>query len=279
MNHLSKRYSLCTVVATSILASVAAAQAPSPNAGTPNFHVPVYKSRLPGILSTRMWDWTTETWNGDDKPYQQARLAIDQVVSTHQDSNKLLVQYKVQAQRQPDNPLALFRWAYTAYQVMLTLHSTVAEHKVLDGVQECFYHTPSPHTYNYARMQFLVYEFYTSHRQAVPVAKRLLAMNSDDYHVEYDLGVIYLNDYVSPDFNEALGICNHLKRRYPTKPSIYALTGETYALWWYKDKNPAYVRTALENYNKYLQIAPPEEKYRKQVKWIIGNLTSQLKSS
>lgn len=226
-----------------------------------------------------MWDWTTEAWDGDDKPYQQARLVIDRAVATHQDLKKLSVKYEVEALAPSHDPLALFRWAYTAYQVMLAQKSAIAEHKALDGLQEVYYHMPSPHTYNSARMQFLVYEFYTSHRQAVPVAKRLLAVNNEDYHVEYDLGVIYLNDYASPDFNAALAICNHLKKLYPTRPSIYALTGETYALWWYKDKNPADVRIALENYNKYLQIAPPEEEYRKQVKWIIGNLTSQIKSS
>ena len=271
----SFKRSLWLLVAAIIVISVGRAQTPVPYAKLPKHQGPVYKSRLPGVLVTRMWDWTTEAWNGDDTPYHQARLDINKVADTKQGLDELLIKYKAQAQRNPDDALTAFRWAYTAYQVMLNRYSTRAQHKALDGVEEALRQADSPHTYDYACIRFLVSEFYTPYRQAVPIAKRLLVVDSNDYEVEYSLASIYINAYVSPPFEEALAICHHLKQLYPTRSSIYTLTGETYVLWWYKDKNPAYAQAAVENYEKYLQLAPPNDEFRKRAQGIISQMKAR----
>lgn len=276
MSAASFKRSLWLLVAAIIVISVGRAQIPVPYAKPPKHQGPVYKSRLPGVLVTRMWDWTTEPWNGDNTPYHQARLDIDKAADGKQGLDELLIKYKAQAQRNPDDALAAFRWAYTAYQVMLNRYSTLAQHKALDGVEEALRQADSPHTYDYARIRFLVSEFYTPYRQAVPIAKRLLAVDSNDYEVEYSLASIYINAYVSPPFEEALAICHHLKQLYPTRSSIYTLTGETYVLRWYKDKNPAYAQAAVENYEKYLQLAPPNDEFRKRAQGIINEFKARL---
>lgn len=275
MSHRLIKHLLWLLVAAFVVVSVGQAQTPVPYAKPPKHQGPVYKSRLPGVLVTRMWDWTTEVWNGDNTPYHQARVAIDKVADAGQGLDELLIKYKAQAQRNPDDAQATFRWAYTAYHIMLTRHSTLTQHAALEGVEEALRQADSPHTYDYARIHFLVGEFYTSHRQAVSVAKRLLAVDNSDYHVQYSLASIYLETSVSPNFEEALAICRNLKHSYPKKASVYALTGETYAFWWYKDKNPAYAQAAVENYEKYLQLAPPNDEFRRQAMRIISQMKAK----
>ena len=269
---------LCLLLIPAGIVSIAAAQKPVSYAKPPTHKVPIYPSRLPGIMVTRMWDWTTDTWNGDDKPYQQARNSIDQAVAADQNLAVRLNRYKVQAQSKPNDPLALFRWAYVAYQVMLTQKSRIAKVKALDGVQEAFYHTPSAHTYNYARMQFLIVNFYVPYRQAVPVAERLLKTNADDYLVNYTLASIYLESYASPDFYRAFTICNRLKHLYPKKASVYALTGEAYVLRWYQEKNPAFAQGVVENYNSYLGLAAPNDDFRPRAQSIIKEFEPRTKA-
>lgn len=276
MNILLVKRSLWLLGATFVVVSVGQAQIPVPYAKPPKHQGPVYKSRLPGVLVTRMWDWTTEAWNGDNTPYHQARLAIDQIADAGQGLDELLVKYKAQAQRNPDDALAAFRWAYTAYRVMLTRKSIITQSEALEGVEEALRQADPPHTYDYDRIRFLVGEFYTSHRGAVPVAKRLLAVDNDDYRVQYCLASIYLDDYVHPKLEEALAICQRLKQLYPTKSPIYALTGEAYVLWWYEDKQPAHARGVVENYEKYLQLAPPKDEFRKRAQGIINEFKARL---
>ena len=280
LGHIKLNKTLCLLLASAGFVSTAIAQKPVPYATPSTNQIPIYPSRTPGILVTRMWDWTTDAWDGNDKPYQQARTVIDQSVAAHHNLAALLGQYKAQAQRRPDDSLALFRWSYIAYQVMLSRkNSRVEQFKALDGVQEAFYHTPSAHTYNYARMQFLTGEFYTTHHQAVPVAKRLLKVNNDDYLVNYSLAAIYMEDYVSPNFQQVFAICARLKQLYPQKASVYALMGEAYVLRWHQEKNVAFAQGVVENYRKYLEIAPPDDDFRKRVKSIIKEFEPRTKSS
>lgn len=270
-------------LAMAMAMSAGQAQTPIPYTAPPKHQrtfyrngFPVYKNGLQGVLATQMWDWTTEKWDGDNKPYHQARLDIDKVADAGQGLDELLAKDKAQAQKRPDDALAVFRWAYTAYRVMLARYTREAQFAALDGVQVALRLADSPHTYDYARIQFLVGEFYTSHKEAVPIAKRLLLVDKNDYHVEYCLAVTYLNDYVSPDFEAALTLCRHLKQLYPKKPSVYAVTGEAYVLWWYKAKNPADAQAAIENYEKYLQLAPPQDQFRKRAQGIINEFKSRV---
>ena len=273
----AKRWLLLSVT-SSLVVSAATGQIPVPYA-TPSTHqIPIYPSRTPGVLVTRMWDWTTDAWDGNDKPYQQARAVIDQAEDAHHNLNVLLSQYKAQAQSRPDDPLALFRWAYTGYQLMLAGKSRTAQFHALDGIQELFYHTPSAHTYNYARIQFLIGEFYTSNHQAVPVAKRLLKVTKNDYPVQYCLGAIYLNDYVHPNYGEVLAICDYLKQLYPRKSSLYTLSGEVYVLRWHQEKNVAFAQGVVDNYKKYLELAPPDDEFRKRAQCIIKEFEPRTKS-
>ena len=276
--NLVKRWLLLSVM-SSLAVSVAVGQTSVPYATPPTHRIPIYPSRTPGILVERMWDWTTDAWDGNDKPYQKARLTIDQATSDHQSLNALLIRYKEQAQRNPEDSFALFRWAYAGYQIMLAEKSRTAQFHALDGIQEAFYHTPSAHTYNYARMQFLIGEFYTSNHQAVPVARRLLKVSKNDYQVQYCLASIYLNDYVHPKFGEALAICDYLKQLYPAKSSLYTLSGEVYVLRWHQERNPVFAQSVVDNYKKYLQLAPPDDEFRKRAQNIIKEFEPRTKSS
>ena len=279
LGHIKLNKTLCLLLASAGFASTAIAQKPVPYATPSTNQIPIYPSRTPGILVTRMWDWTTDAWDGNDKPYQQARTVIDQSVAAHHNLAALLGQYKAQAQRRPDDSLALFRWAYTGYQTMLVEKSRIAQFHALDGIQEMFYHTPSAHTYNYARIQFLIGEFYTPNHQAVPVAKRLLKVSKNDYQVQYCLASIYLNDYVHPNFGEVLAICDYLKRLYPKKSSLYTLSGEAYVLRWHQERNPVFAQSVVDNYKKYLKLAPPDDEFRKRAQSIIKEFEPRTKSS
>lgn len=265
-------------IASGLAVSAAIGQIPVPYA-TPSTHqIPIYPSRTPGVLVTRMWDWTTDAWDGNDKPYQQARTMIDQSVDAHHNLVALLGQYKAQAQGRPDDALALFRWAYTGYRIMLLGKSRTAQFHALDGIQEMFYHTPSAHTYNYARIQFLIGEFYTPNHQAVPVANRLLKVSKNDYQVQYCLASIYLNDYLYPKFGEVLAICDYLKHLYPTKSSLYTLSGEVYVLRWHQERSPVFAQLVVDNYKKYLTLAPPDDEFRKRAQSIIKEFEPRTKS-
>ena len=273
---LIQRSFLCLFMITVVM-SAPMAQTSLSSIRLAQSQTPHYKSRLPGVLETERWNWTTEPWNGDNMPYHQARAAIDKVADVGQGLDGLLVKYRTHSQSHLDDPLAAFRWAYTAYRIMLTRNTTVTQHQALGGVEEALRQADSPHTYDYARIRFLTGEFYTSHREAVPIAEKLLKENNDDYQVAYCLASIYLNDYVHPKIAEALSICDHLRQVYPKKSSLYTLAGEAYVLWWYEDKKPSHAYGVIENYQRYLQLATPHDEFKPRAEGIIKEFKAKLK--
>ena len=220
------------------------------------------------VLEPEAWNWTKEAWNGDNTPYQVTRSAIDQETGSEIRLTGLLSMYKAKAQKNLNDPLMVYRWGYAAYNAT-TRQDKATAYKTLDGVQQALQDAPSPRTYDYARLRFLVGEFYTTHRQAVPVAQRLLARENKDYLVAYRLAEIYLEAEYPARIQEALSICSDMKQEYPLRSSIYALTGEAYILEWHRNHAPADAHNVVENYQKYLEIAPPEADFRKRATQII----------
>jgi hypothetical protein len=276
MNILSVKRWLSTLLAIFMFGSALAAQSPILHLKTTKPQTPIYKSRLPGVSVPTMWVWTMEKWSGNNEPYQRARLVIDGIAEANGPNlERLLVKYKEKA-RKTENPLVIFQWAYVAYQVMLTRNSTITQHQALEGVEEALRQTNSPHTYDYDRIRFLVGEFYTSHREAIPIAKRLLAVNKNDYEVEYNLASTYLNDFAPAKIEDSLDICRYLKQLYPSRSSLYTLTGEAYLLAWHRNHSPVQAKAVVENYQKYLNLAPPKDAFRKRAQQIVNEYEKKV---
>jgi hypothetical protein len=221
------------------------------------------------VLEPESWNWTKETWDKNNGPYHKVRVIVDSAVASPKSLSALLSQYKAEAQKKSGDPIAVYRWGYAAYKTT-TKQDSISAHKTLEGLQQTFQNTPSPHTYDYARLRFLVGEFYTAHRQTAAVGERLLASDKKDYIVAYRLASIYLDAYYPARVQEALSICNAMKQQYPARASIYALAGEAYLITWHRNHAPADAQSVVENYQKYLNLAPPKDDFRKRAQQIVN---------
>lgn len=173
------RIQAATILAVgSLLVLATAGLSTPPPFGTYPYH------RL--LTQSESWKWAAEAWTGDDAPYRAARAAIDQAANSKDTLAAAFAHNKAAALKDPNNPLAVFRWGYAAY--LFTKKQTRLEgFKTLEGLHDAFEDAPSPHAYDYDRLRFLVEEWYTSNREATALGQRLLTVNKDDYDVEYRL--------------------------------------------------------------------------------------------
>lgn len=220
--------------------------------------------------------WTKDPWTGDNTPYHAARLEIEKVSDNQQKLIDLRQRYERDARKKPNDPMSLFRLAYTIYESWLKDNTNKNWSSDFGLVHSGYFAVESPHTYDYDRVHYLVWSFYGDYVETIPIARRMLNVDPDDYYVAAHLAASYLNGYPAK-INEALAICQHLKKQYPQKASIYSLIGEAYVLWYHRDGNPANAKAVVENYEKYLSLAPPNEPFRKRAKQIIEQYKPKMK--
>jgi hypothetical protein len=233
---------------------------------------------LPGNakLPANWFSWAKEPWTGDNTPYHAARLQIEHAKKMPGKLNELETRYERAWHADPDDPLAFYRWGYTKYLQILQKQSLPPQYDELAPVNNAFDTVPSPHTRDYDRFRYLVGEYFTPHAETANLAQRLLRSDPNDYNVGYALASSYLYVYNPARILDALKICDMLKRVKPTEAATYSTIGFAYVMWYSHDQNPANARAVVANYQKYLELAPPDAFFRKRAEQIIAQFKPKM---
>lgn len=220
-----------------------------------------------GQWSANEWTWTKERWDGDETPYKKARLEIDRAVQEGRDLDALIEKYKAAARENATDPLPQFRWGYTAYQSAAKAGSDAAEK--LQGVEFALKMANSPHTYEYARLRFLVAARSTPFHLLKGVGERLLSRNAKDNEVRFYLISVLDPGFYPTEKSLALELVEEQIRAQPKRPSSYSSKANVYLSLWSKSKSSSDADNAISAYRQFLQLAPQGHPHRKQaIAWI-----------
>lgn len=181
----------------------------------------------------------------------------------------LLGQYKALAQQNPSDPVVQFRWGYAAW---LMINSTTGGSKLYDlmyGVREGLGRASSPHTYDYARLRFIIEGYHGYINGLADVGERLAAYDPNDYSVIYALTSV-LDSLPGMEMKrKALHYAQTLVQLKPNLPYPYSAVGSVYQRMWEKTHDKSYADKAITGYQKYLEIAPASYTWRPMAERII----------
>ena len=221
-------------------------------------------SNVPRFISPS-FAWASQAWSGDNSPYHAIRVQVDRAGAQGKLTLPVLQAYYKSWQQAQNNPLALFRWAYADDVAVHHSHNLPPHPSPGDGAFEA---CPDPHTYDYERIRYLV-NWPGNEIVLFPLAKRLLAHDPKDYPLQFNLAARYGGRDSPAEKAASIARAERLLAQYPNKPEIYGVLGGIYCDHWVFKKNAADAQKAIFYYNKYLQLAPLSDPWRKQaVYWI-----------
>lgn len=219
------------------------------------------------------WTWTKESWTGDERPYRTIRDNIDKSIRSGQENpDALLARHKASAQKQPSDPQALFRWGYAAYWASSKSHGYNEKREKFDGVLEAFAKAPSPHSYEYARLRFLVEAATHPVFPLIPVGERLLERDPQDLSVKYQLRKLLSWSPSLENKRRALQYSLEMVRSHPKHPTYHAALGMVYLELWYTTRDPIHADKAINAYKQYLRLAPPRDEFLEAAKRLIDTV-------
>lgn len=93
-----------------------------------------------------------------------------------------------------------------------------------------------------------------------------------DYDVKfYTVSTLAANP-APADRTLAVAYAQDLTQRYPKKPSAYSLLASVHYQTWLRTKDLKEAAQAITGYQQYLQLAPPDSKFRGRIKGYIAQL-------
>jgi len=234
---------------------------------------------IPEPVSSSPWAWTKVPVTGDNTVYAKARRQIDIAVAQGRDPDVLLTKYRAAARSAPGDPVALFRWAYSAY-LMATRQTTPAQvFNCIKGLSDPRYAVAPVPSYDFNRVRFLIAALTAPNAALTDLGRRLLAVNQDDDPVEYALSGILLDAYTPPKTVEALGLAQGLINQDPTRAEPYALVGEIYYIRWKVHHRESDGEQARDAYLQYVQIAPDSDGFKARAAALAAAIGHKLQTA
>ena len=222
----------------------------------------------PGCISwsTDCDSWTSEAWSGNDAPYTEARLRIEREVDASHEPISVANSYKLKATTSPSNPLVVFSWAVAAYEASRSSKSDAEYLRCTAGVLKALAISPSPDTYEYDRMRYLVQlDGYDEMPDLAGLGDRLLKHNKNDPDVLLQVAVS------KQDLKTALALANASLLIKPNTRAAYGDFGEIYMDHMYlPGKKALYGRAAIAAFEKCLELLPPNKDARN---WLRSNIS------
>lgn len=219
------------------------------------------------------WGWTSQTWAEDNKPYQQLRLSIHQVVVKGRSPGRLLSYWKSRAQANPQDPMAQFGWAYTSWRIATWSPQYQQEYHDFTALPDALAGAPFPNTYDYARMRFLAQASVRPTPQLEDAGERLLKRVPTDLDVKYEM-IKVLQQISSLTANgEAVTLAQQLVAAAPKdilyRQTLCSVYLDRYLASGFKKKDRDSTKSAIED---YLKLAPSNDVQRAGMERTLKNL-------
>lgn len=230
-------------------------------------------SESPSIAS--QWKWVAEDWTGDEAPYQKLRTAIDGSKSSGKLTSETIKKYKVLHEKKPNDAVALYGWTYASFQATQS-NPPIPQQQIV--APSAFNEAPSPHTYEYDRLRFLVWAHYTPDARLQGIGERLLRHSPDDEDVKYYLIQCYKPWRSNLEKQKAVSLAQDLIRTVPSRPGSYSALGGVYFNSWMVSHRKEDADKAVSAYQDYLRIAPQNYAWRQRAEEIIQYISSRSRS-
>jgi len=267
---------LWLIVLPTIMYSVSCPSAAAPlgaAAKNPNERMETYES------------WLNAPWTDNDAAYRDLRRAIDSSLVNSSHPAAIVQQYEDQFRRSPTDPKALFAFGYSslkAADVPNGIGWTQSRLK-LGGLYLpiAASRIRPPHTYNFARLGFLVVADIHS-LPLINIGKRLLKHSPNDDEVEYYLATALTFSKVSTERNLAMSYQHDLARRFPDSPRSYRLLGLIYYRTAWLNHSQTDADKSIAAYRRVLELSPKDQTTRSETEVIIKfiqNLQAQWKQN
>ncbi len=212
-------------------------------------------------LNSPRWSWISENWTDNDAEYRTIRADIEAQQSQGTLILPTIERYKGLWEQNPNSPTALFRWAYASFRATQQNPPILQKQMILP---DAFGKVPSPRTYEYSRLRFLVNAHYFPHSQLQALGERLLRHTANDYDVSYYLIDCYRPWESTVEKEKALTLAQSLVRANPTRSGPYSALGGVYFGLWSVNHQQHDGDDAIKSYREYLSLAPVNDAWRKQ---------------
>ncbi len=185
-------------------------------------------------------DWMQHPWSAqENQPYHLIRSEVDALLRSHKLTSEAIQRYFLAYKAHPDDPKAVFRWAYAATSRALAGQPVlIASSPDLPSVN--IPHAPWS-SVEYCRLAFLVESVSMPAAPAVmkPLAKRLIEHDADDIAVVQSFARLLIFTGVPEDKKMALQLINRQIRNDPSNPRGYGEMGGVYYMSWIKSRSKA----------------------------------------
>lgn len=220
------------------------------------------------------WAWTEQPFEGDDTPYRVARKKIDAELRLGKQPYEVLTRYRSLAQKSLNDPVAKFRWGYAAYRANVT-KPPLRQSDILQGVPDALGASPSPSTYEYLRLRYLVTSQYATNDYLVALGERLVQRDKDDWEVAH---YQYQGNTVATPAGKQrkLYYAQELWRIKGKPNNVLLAVAYVYELSWAINEDSEDARKAIEYWETYLAREKSDQKYRQQTQEAIRKMKIQL---
>lgn len=227
---------------------------------------------LSAFSTAKSWTWTTATWSPNDQTFQRAYQQVNARLASSSNKAKVVLVYKKLWQKQKTQPIAFFRYAQSAYTTLPTEQNAL--YRQLQLLSADFDSLPSPRSYAYSRLRFLIEVRQSARPQLKPLAKRLLQRNPKDADVIY-YSINLWNLTNSEERKYASSSVRTLVQLDSKRASSYAAAGWIHLRIWNVAHSQQEAQQATHVYQKYLQLAPKNDPFRPQAQRIIAMMQKQ----
>lgn len=220
----------------------------------------------PSPRAQEQYAWTYQVWDSSD-PYARVRANADVALARESRPDQLVGRYSQQASKQPRDPQALYLYAYTFY--CRSVQTQKRDERRFTDLSRLFASTPSPRSYQYARLRFVIEGHVFATPKLASLGKRLLRRNPND--VDVNFYIINMLNMAQPSERALAFTCAYrLARINPKRASSYSSLGWVHFRSWMLTKNPQDADKAIAAYTKYLQLAPANDPFRPRAQQIIA---------
>ncbi len=223
----------------------------------------------PGVVVSDYGDYLRQVlaakWDGDDRPYVEARSEAELAVSRASNPLVVIDAYKTQAVARPRDPLLQFRWAAAAIKFVLDdPYGSIETASCLKGLDRSLVCAYFPRTYEYARAEYLTMNLMSARMVSsilltptLPIADRLLTIQPRDVPVML-IQAVHLAG-ARPDASKirrAISLVEAATAANPGDYRIYRGVGGVYYYAYEATGDPAYGAAAKSAFSTFLEKVP-----------------------
>ena len=206
-------------------------------------------------------------WEGDNGPFKAMEADVENALKLGK-SDGLIKEYRALAEKKPHQPLDVFRWVYASYRATEAMSASTIKDNLYEPHEAMLEiaDAASPHTYEFARLLFLV-ESYFYNQLLYPSEKklgnRLLQRNPKDLRVQLRMCSVLVDDPKMTEARRAVDIAKSLIAASPKSAARYGWLGNVYYnLWWRSPHADSDRKSAAAAYRKILELAPKGDPLR-----------------